>query len=110
MRKEYEVLQRYRIKGREVDIFLPQFNIAIEYDGSMWHSGKEKEKKDFEKTKKLISEGIRLIRLRETKDNTSVYETDGQVVIEFIAMNGKYVTNEFEWALTELYKVSSKNI
>lgn len=93
-----------------MDIFLPQFNIAIEYDGSMWHSGKEKEKKDFEKTKKLISEGIRLIRLRETKDNTSVYETDGQVVIEFIAMNGKYVTNEFEWALTELYKVSSKNI
>lgn len=105
LRKEYEVLQRYRIKGREVDIFLPQFNIAIEYDGSMWHSGKEKEKKDFEKTKKLVSEGIRLIRLRETKDNTSVYETDGQVVIEFIAMNGKYVTNEFEWALTELYKV-----
>ena len=57
------------------------------------------------KQKKLVSEGIRLIRLRETKDNTSVYETDGQVVIEFIAMNGKYVTNEFEWALTELYKV-----
>lgn len=105
LRKEYEVLQRYRIKGREVDVFLPQFNIAIEYDGSMWHSGKEKEKKDFEKTKKLVSEGIKLIRLRETKDNTSVYETEGQVVIEFIAMNGKYVTDEFEWALTELYKV-----
>lgn len=105
LRKEYEVLQRYRIKGREVDIFIPQFNIAIEYDGYLWHSGKDKEKKDAEKTKKLISEGITLIRLRETKDKTSIGEFDGQYIIEFIAMNGKYVTIEFEWALTELYKI-----
>lgn len=105
LRKEYEVLQRYRIKGREVDIFIPQFNIAIEYDGYLWHSGKEKEKKDAEKTKKLISEGITLIRLIETKDKTSIGEFDGQYIIEFIAMNGKYVTTEFEWALTELYKI-----
>ena len=98
-------MQRYRIKGREVDIFIPQFNIAIEYDGYLWHSGKEKEKKDAEKTKKLISEGITLIRLIETKDKTSIGEFNGQYIIEFIAMNGKYVTTEFEWALTELYKI-----
>lgn len=105
LRKEYKILQRYRIKGREVDIFIPQFNIAIEYDGLMWHSGKDKIRQDLEKTKKLISEGVTLIRIRETKDNTSIYKQDGQYVIEFVAMNGKYVTTEFEWAITELYKV-----
>lgn len=105
LRKEYEILQRYRIKGREVDVFIPKYNIAIEYDGSMWHSGKDKVKQDLEKTKKLVSEGITLIRLRETKDNMSVNIVDGQYVIEFVAGNGKYVTTEFEWALNELYKV-----
>ncbi|MBD5543463.1 MAG: hypothetical protein HDR01_04240 [Lachnospiraceae bacterium] len=105
LRKEYDILQRYRIKGREVDIFIPKFNIAIEYDGLMWHSGKAKIKHDLEKTKKLVSEGITLIRLRETKDNTSINKENGQYVIEFVTINGKYVTTEFEWALNELYKV-----
>ena len=105
LRKEYDILQRYRIKGREVDIFIPQFNIAIEYDGLMWHSSKNKVKQDFEKTKKLVSEGVMLIRLRETKENTSINKADGQYVIEFMATNGKYITIEFEWAITELYKV-----
>lgn len=105
LRKKYDILQRYKIKGREVDIFIPEFNIAVEYDGSIWHSGKEKIKQDLEKTKKLVSEGVTLIRLRETNDNMSVNNKAGQYVIEFVEMNGKYVTTEFEWALNELYKV-----
>lgn len=40
LRKEYEILQRYKIKNREVDVFVPQYNIAIEYDGLRWHSEK----------------------------------------------------------------------
>ncbi len=42
--------------------------------------------------------------MRETKDNMSINYIDGQCVIEFVAMSGKYVTKEFEWALNELYK------
>ena len=105
LRKEYDILQRYRIKGNEVDIFIPELNVAIEYDGLLWHSRKNKIKKDIEKTKKITSEGIILIRLRETTDKVSCNNTDGQYIIEFVAMNGKYVTKEFEWALNELFKI-----
>ncbi len=105
LRQEYEVLQRYRIKGKEVDIFIPRFNIAIEYDGLLWHSDEDKIKKDLLKTKKITSEGITLIRLRESRDKAQIYKDNGQCIIEFKAMQGKYVTAEFEWAITELFKI-----
>lgn len=105
LRKEYDILQRYRIKGQEVDIFIPQFSIAIEYDGLLWHSSKKKIKQDLEKTRKLVKEGIKLIRLKETKDNMSINNGKEEYVIEFVALNGKYITTEFEWALIELYKI-----
>ena len=49
--------------GFEIDIFIPEINIGIEYDGFFWHKGKE----SFDKKKsKIINEkGITLIRLRE---------------------------------------------
>lgn len=105
LRKEYDILQRYKIKGQEVDIFIPQFNIAIEYDGLKWHSEKNKIKQDSEKNKKLITTGITLIRLKETKDDTLIIKENRLYVIKFVVMNGKYITTEFEWALTELYKI-----
>lgn len=105
LRKEYEILQRYKIKNREVDVFVPQYNIAIEYDGLRWHSGKNKMEHDLEKAKKLISEGVTLIRVKETQESTSIVKENGQFSIEFSVMNGKYVTLEFEWVINELYKI-----
>ncbi len=105
LRQKYEILQRYRIRGKEVDVFIPQFKIAVEYDGSLWHSDKKQIIQDIQKTKLLVSEGITLIRLRETEDSTNVRNVDGQCIIEFIAMYGKYVTAEFEWAIAELFKI-----
>ena len=58
-----EVNSRYKIDGVEIDIFLPKFNIGIEYDGSYWH--KVKEERDLKKNKFLLSQKINLIRVRE---------------------------------------------
>lgn len=102
--QKYDILQRYHVKGREVDVFLPKYNIAIEYDGLMWHSGKKKMVQDLKKTKVLLQEGIKLIRIREAIENNIVKE-EGQNVIEFVAKNGKYITTEFEWAIFEMYKL-----
>lgn len=33
----FDIFQRYRIKGYEVDIFIPKYKIAIEYDGRFFH-------------------------------------------------------------------------
>ena len=42
---------------------MPNFNLGIEYDGKYWH--KDKEIKDLEKNKFLLSQGIQLIRVRQ---------------------------------------------
>jgi hypothetical protein len=52
-----------KIGGKEVDVFLPNFNIAVEIDGSYWH--KQKESQDREKTEFLKRAGIVTIRMRE---------------------------------------------
>tara|TARA_R100000951_G_scaffold25121_1_gene21243 strand:- start:7764 stop:9365 length:1602 start_codon:yes stop_codon:yes gene_type:complete len=54
---------RHKIFGHEVDIFIPELSIGIEYDGSYWH--KDKFKDDLQKTEKLLEAGVKLIRLRE---------------------------------------------
>jgi hypothetical protein len=53
-----------RINGKEVDVFLPNFKIAIEIDGSHWHA--QKDAKDNEKAESLKQAGITLIRMRES--------------------------------------------
>ena len=58
-----EVNSRYKIDGVEIDIFLPNLNLGIEYDGKYWH--KDKELSDLEKNKFLLSKGINLIRVRQ---------------------------------------------
>tara|TARA_Y100000294_G_scaffold49633_1_gene46769 strand:+ start:417 stop:1697 length:1281 start_codon:yes stop_codon:yes gene_type:complete len=58
-----EVNSRYKVDGVEIDIFLPNFNLGIEYDGKYFH--KDKEDSDLEKNKFLLSQNIHIIRVRE---------------------------------------------
>ena len=51
------------LKNREIDIFIPSINLAIEYDGAFWH--KEVAKRDLEKSRVIIENGNSLIRIRE---------------------------------------------
>lgn len=57
--------EHYSNKRRHfsVDIFLPEHDIAIEYDGSYWH--RNEEYFDLEKNKMAKAAGITLIRVRE---------------------------------------------
>lgn len=62
------VKNRYRLKinnsSSEADIFIQDYNVAIEYDGVFWHKGKYQD--DLEKSKRFNDNGIILIRVRET--------------------------------------------
>ncbi len=57
------IIHRYKHAGMEVDIFLPELNIGIEYDGRGWH--KNTKKNDLKKNFALSKDGILLIRIRE---------------------------------------------
>lgn len=62
-----DVINRYLVnfdnKNYEIDIFLPQLNIGIEYDGVFWHSNKMD--KDIAKNKIMEKCNISLVRIRE---------------------------------------------
>ena len=63
-RKVFENVQyRVKIQKKEVDIYLPQYNIGVEFDGSYWHEGSEV--KDTKKNESLLRAGVELIRIRE---------------------------------------------
>lgn len=64
--------ERKYIKGMkasgEIDIFIPQKNIGIEFNGSIWHSvnfGNKSVKYHFDKTKLAKEQGIELIHVWE---------------------------------------------
>lgn len=50
------------LKGKEIDIYLPNKNVGIEYDGKMWHTDFER---DLEKNKICYENNVNLIRVRE---------------------------------------------
>ena len=55
------------IKPYELDIFIPQYNIAIEYDGLIWHCEKynDNNKLHLYKTECCLKHGIKLIHIFE---------------------------------------------
>ncbi len=61
-----EIIQRWRLEGKEIDIYLPELNIGFEYNGLFWHSNLHKERKfHLNKTKFFEERGINLIHLWE---------------------------------------------
>ncbi len=55
---------RALIDGKEIDVYIPEENVGIEYDGKRWHTQetreKEKQKDDF-----FSAKGIKIIRVKE---------------------------------------------
>ena len=60
---------RNAIRPKELDIYLPDFQVGIEYDGLYWH----KEASLVSKTNKCDKNGIRLIRFYESRQNVFSY-------------------------------------
>lgn len=64
----FDVVQRTKniIAPREIDIWIPSKNLAIEFDGTYWHSAKfEGREKSMSKIKMCDDKGIRLITVQE---------------------------------------------
>lgn len=52
----------------ELDIYIPSIKCGIEYDGIAWHEKRNKKDLDLKKYNICKSKGIKLIRLRESKE------------------------------------------
>lgn len=61
-----ETSNRTILEGLEIDIYLPQLNLGIEYNGEYWHSEAKKGRNyHLDKTKLAESKGIRLVHIFE---------------------------------------------
>ena len=72
---------RYMVDTKtEIDVYLPEYKIGIEYDGAYFHKGAEAEQREKRKQKKLDKLGILLVRVREMEsqlDEHTVYSKPG---------------------------------
>lgn len=69
-RRYSSTINRYIKDNKEIDIYIPELNIGIEYDGSFWHKDKieiEKQKDDY-----FFRNNIRILHIKESKTNVKI--------------------------------------
>ena len=58
------------LNGKEIDIYFPEYNIGIEYDGLYWHSDEFKDKNyHLLKTNECLKSGVNLIHIFDDEYN-----------------------------------------
>lgn len=82
--------------GKEIDIYLPEYKIGIEYNGVYWH----KSKKDSDRLKRIFfaEKNIRIITVEEGKQNVVKGDT-----IEYIYNASN--RNSLNWAIQKVFEL-----
>ncbi|MBC8265508.1 MAG: hypothetical protein H8E84_00920 [Flavobacteriales bacterium] len=95
-----------RVEGKlwSIDIYIPELNLGIEFDGSYWH--KDKRQLDKLKTKQLQKEGFEIIRVRQ-KPLKRIFKTDVMAAKKF---DGKKVTNDVLLQIMKMYKLDARKV
>ena len=70
--QKYSSVNRAKIAGWEIDVYLPDYRIGIEYDGMYFHSLKGAQSREERKRDDLSKAGVTLMRLKESKQKSSV--------------------------------------
>lgn len=84
---------RQAIKPKELDIYIPNLNLAIEYNGNFWHSIENGCSEDYHLSKSLLcrEHNIRLIHIYEFED----FEQQKQLIKSLILGIDNYPKNDF---------------
>ena len=78
------------LDGQEIDIYLPEYKIGIEFNGTYWHSSVLKDKNyHFEKSKLAEQKGVRLIHINQ-------WEWDSEEVREKLISLLHIATNQLK--------------
>ena len=89
---------------KEIDLWIPEYGIGIEYDGVTWHSGKEE--RDLKKNQLAAQLGITIFRVREQdpkrKRFLATIDTKQDVKYD--------VTESLHSTLIELFRLIAKRI
>ena len=91
----FTILQRYKLKRYELDVYLEDYNIGIEYDGIIYHSSAKAKERELQKDAFFKENGIKVIHLKETEKENSI---EGNT-IKFIVRKKNYLDESFNNAL-----------
>ena len=83
-----EILENDRkiLEGKELDIYLPNLNLGIEFDGNYWHSKEGAKEKDEKKNQLCEQKGIKLLRIKESDWDNNRSKIENQIK-EFLGIN-----------------------
>lgn len=95
--RHFKCQNRAIIDNYEIDIFIPDINIGIEYDGRYYHP-KSKENNEKKKDDYFRNIGIQIIRIKE--DSINLIE---QNCIHYIYSSSTF--HQLNWAITELLRM-----
>ncbi len=95
-----------RVNGnyKSIDIYIPEFQLGIEFDGNYWH--KDKRALDKLKTEQLEEKGFEIFRIRE-EPLKRIFEDD---IMSKQPFNGKQVTNDILTQIMSRYTLDAKKI
>lgn len=101
--KSFNILQRYRKNGYELDIYLVDYSLGIEYDGMFYHTERNAER-EFEIDCFYDKQGITVIHIKEDKktcieNNTIYYEPPHR----------NYVNEDFDEMVVSLLSLIEKH-
>jgi hypothetical protein len=99
-----EIFNNYKIDGTEIDLFIPDLNIAIEFNGVYWHS-ELKRPNDYHinKFRKMLDNNINLIQIWEDDWNNK------KNIIKSMLKNKLGKSKRIYGRKCEIKKVTSKD-
>ena len=80
--KYYTVESRIKIAGWELDLYLPDYQIGIEYDGVAYHSKDYLIEREARKNKAFSEAGLDLIRIKENYEKECVEDQTVYFVVD----------------------------
>lgn len=101
---------RHLFDGKtEIDVYLPEYQIGIEYDGHYYHASPEARIKEQKKDSLLLSKGITIIRVKEVKD-TFVYQDDEKTIYCHNAGNYLYLKDVIQKIIQRVPILSNSSV
>lgn len=110
LNKLFGAENRWNQIGYEADIFISCLNLAIEYDGELYHRGKNSDRRETEKYEELRRNTITLIRVKENYKRIKL-NNSASYTIEINDRNyDKSIPRLIDQLLTIIYSIYGKGI
>ena len=106
-KKFKNTVQLYRINKTEFDIFIPELNLLIEYDGWIWH--KDRHDFDLRKEKLAQEKGYNFLRVWEYKEKDNIQAKSNRNILYYNVTKGydyKYLCELFYMYLNKFYNLN----